>query len=203
MGKIPKSWREVTLGQYVELESLPDYDKEDEQEILKRKITEAHILTGLSVEEIDKLPFGEMFAIKDLLNSKKPEKLRRKFKLNGVRYHVQINPMKLDSDKFLSILNLTRNDPIKRSPQIILNICKPYKRRFFFFKKYYSFDPGEYIARIDDFKDLTMDTANPILVFFCFLFDELLNHTQEYSEKQLKRMNKRMERIGEELKAVS
>lgn len=203
MKRIPRSWKEVTLKQYIELELLPKYDTDNEEEILKRKITEAHILTRLSVQEIDKMPFGELYEIKRLLDSNKPQRLRRSFKHNGVRYRVQLNPVKLDADKFLSILNLSRKDPIKKTPQILLNVCRPYKRVLFFWRKYYDFEPEEYVKKIEEFEQLPMNIASPILVFFCNLSEKLLKRIQEYSDQQMKKQIKILNKTKAELRKVS
>lgn len=195
---IPTKWSEVSLQQYIELETLPKLDTDNEEEILKRKIVEAHILTGLSVEEIDKLPFGELYKIKELLSSKRPYKIRKRFKLNGIRYKVQLNPTKLNSDRFLSVLNLSRKDPVKKMPQILLNICTPYKRTLFG-RKYYDLEPDEFVKRIDDFKELKMSIANPILVFFYNLSEVLQQTILKYSENKMTQIQKEMKQTQAEL----
>ena len=201
--KIPKSWKDVTLQQYIELETLPNYDVDSESEILQRKITEAHILTGLSVKEIDKMPFGELYKIKTLLDSKKPQRLRRSFKHRGVRYRVQLNPSKLDSGRFLAILNLSRKDPVKKTPQILLNVCIPYKRVLFFWRKYYEFESEEFVDKIREFEQLPVSVANPILVFFCNLSERLLKRTQEYLGQQMSRQADILAKTKKELLKAS
>ena len=198
MKKIPRSWKEVTLQQYIELETLPKYDTKNEEEILNRKIVEAHILTGLSVEEIDKMPFGELYEIKNLLDSNKPYRLRKSFKHNGIRYKVELNPLKLESDRFLAVLNLSKLDPVKKTPQILLNICRPYKRTLFG-RKYYDFEPEEFEKRIQDFRNLKMNIVNPILVFFCNLSELLLITIQGYSDKVMTEQQMKLEEIRKEL----
>lgn len=195
---IPKSWSKVTIGQYAELELLGDYDKENPDEILKRKTTEAHILTGLDVEEIDKLTVEEIIQMRDFLDSNLPTVVKQSFKLKGIRYEVELNPTRLSKGQFVSVLNLIRGGAVKNMHQVLFNICKPYKRRFLY-RKYYSFEPGEVRERIADFKSVTMDIANPVMVFFCNLSQELSNHTQLFLDAKMKQMNQMVKQMEKEL----
>lgn len=194
---IPKDWSKVTLGQYVELELLGDYDKDPEQ-VLLRKTTEAHILTGLDVEEIDKLTIADIMVMRDLLNSKMPQIIQKRFKLKGIRYEVELNPSALNYGQFTSVLNLIRSSPVKNMHQVLFNICRPYKRRIFW-RKYYDFKPGEVRERINDFKSITMDIANPIMVFFCNLSQELSNLTLSYLDNQNRMMQTKIKEMTNEL----
>lgn len=195
---IPKDWSKVTLGQYVELELLPEYDREDPEQVLIRKTTEAHILTGLDVEEIDKLTIEEIVTMRDFLASKMPQAIQKRFKLNGIRYEVELNPTKHNRNKFVSVLNMIRANPVKNMHQVLFTICRPY-RRTLTGRKYYDFDAWESRERINDFKSITMDIANPIMVFFCNLSQELLNLIQSYLDNQNQTMQAKIKEMTNEL----
>ena len=161
---IPKSWDKITIEQFVELQDALDEKPKTDLEIVNNKILQAVILSGLTVEEVEELSLDELENVNRLLGSDLPQRIRKSFKLNGIRYKVIFDARKLNGSRYIAVMNTAKRGTIKGLHQVMYSISQPTK--FGFRKKFpfigykdYEFKAYEVEDRINDFKQLTIDIA--------------------------------------------
>ena len=188
--KVAKSWDELTVGQYQELH--PTFEKEYNNPVDKI-IEQLMILTGCSNTEVEQLTIDDLNDLtKDLefLNKPLDHKLRLRFKINGVRYKFETNARKLTGGAYMSAMHLAEKDPSTKLHQVLFNIATPCNR---FWKPKKVDQAQHYEDHVDDFLNLPMSIAYPIVSFFLTLSQVLTNNTEDYSIQILQKMRMKLE----------
>lgn len=190
---IPANWNNITIETWAALMATIEEKPETTQEIIGHKRRQLMLLTGCEAEKAKAFPLIDLHKVTTLLGTPMPMKLFKKFKLNGIRYRVETRLNRLPNGRVETIAAdariLNANQLIsavstKAKPdrwhQAIFNVCIPYKRTWWLFTKDFEFEDWEVENRIEDFKQLPMETANPIAVFFSSLSKAYLKGMEDY-----------------------
>lgn len=203
---IPTTWKEVNIEQFVELQEALNEKPVTDLEIVNNKILQAVILSGLSVEEVENLPFNELEKVNKLLNTELPNKVRKYFKLNGIKYRVIYDARRLNGSRYIAVMNSAKRGTLKSLHQVMYSISQPVK--FGFKKKFpfigyneYEFEAHEVEDRINDFKELSIDIANPVSVFFSNLSKVLTEVLEDSLLNQTKKMTTMTDELTKDLTA--
>jgi len=202
---IPKKWDKITIEQFVNLQATTKEEPKTELDKFNLNIKRVCYLTGLEVEEALKLPTSVSIDIEKLLKTEMPQRLSTTFKLNGVQYKVILDARQLDGQRYISVMNSAKRGTMKNLHQVMYNICKPIKFGFrkkfpFIGYKEYEFEAHEVEERINDFKQLTLDIANPVSVFFSTLSKSLIVALEDYSLQKMKEMTKMTNDLATDLR---
>ena len=205
---IPKDWSGISIEMWLKLKGTMEVEVKDDVHALDIGLEQYRILTGDEEADDSKVLMSDLEDIRNLLKSEMPRKVRDNFTLNGVRYKIRLNPEKVPTTDYVTIMNLAKKGD-SFLHQVLFTICQPVKKGWYetkdklLPKQYgwheYDFEPWELEQRIKDFKGLTMDIVNPIRLFFLNVSIELTEITQAYLEKQAKKMMKELELVKEDL----
>jgi len=193
--KMPKSWDELTVGQYQELH--PTFEKEYKNPVDK-VIEQLMILTNCSNSEIEALTVDDLHALQEqltFLNKPIDQRLRAVFKVKGIRYRFEVNARKLTGGAYISAMHLAEKDPNTKLHQVLFNIAKPINR----FGRDKKVGKDFYEDHVDDFKSLPMSVAFPIVSFFLSLCQVLTTRIEDYSIQTLQKMNKNLKEAKADL----
>jgi len=139
-----------------------------------------------------------------LINTPKPQVGRKRFKLNGIRYRFKLLSGPRTGGEYAALMNAAKGGQLNNLHHIMFLISEPIKLGFIKKFPFIGFKPYEFEAvdvpdRIQDFKQLTLDIANPAAVFFSRLSKELTNLFLDYSTDQLKEMSENMKKLEADL----
>lgn len=184
---IPKSWSDISVGQYI---MLMEVEEADINPVIKL-IRSVAILLKKEVKEVELMTVKEAKDIKEqmkFLSEPLPSELIKDFKLDGKRYSLILNASEINGGQYASISNKLKgaeNDPnlIRNSLHEILTSVstytgvKPKKLP----KDYYSETAKVFYDK------LPISIAYPCCVFFCEVSKRLTLSIVDYlSEKSLK-----------------
>ena len=199
----PKSWKDITINQYIDL--LPSATKgKSEFEAIYHNLK---TLFGLSKEESRKLSVDDVERLMrkvEFINEAPSGKPVKKFRLNGTRYEVEINIKKHKADNYMLVME--RLKELQRDPEtveknlhlIMAVVCHPTK---------WSWKKFKYVKAENDllntaelfYNDMPISIAYPISVFFCVLSKSLTSYIQNYSTTKMETVEKELLQIKEDL----
>jgi hypothetical protein len=223
---IPDNWNKVTIEDYVAfMKSLPGKDEEiAATELLDQQILRACYITGCEIEEAENLTTAEYSKVNKLAGTSLPQQLKLTFKLKGIRYRLlyqskkitgkrlkaikTLDARKMDGGEYAAQMNCAKRGYLDSLHQVMFNLSEPLKwglRKKFPFIGYYPYEFKDYEIedRINDFKSLPMEVANPAAVFFCEVSKRLMTALEDFSIREMKKMTRKMKALEEELTASS
>ena len=194
---IPSNWDKVTIEGYVAFTNSLKEKPENNVDIINLQIKRVCYLTGCEPEEAEALSTKGLGAINKLVNTPKPQKLITRFKLNGINYRFKLLSGVRTGGEYAAIMNAVKGGQLENLHHVMFLISEPIKRHWLFFWKWkaYEFEATDIPQRIQDFKQLTLDIANPAAVFFSRLSKELTSLLLDYSVDQLKEMTENMSKL--------
>ena len=188
--QVPKSWDDISIGQYIELRPVLLADMND----IERLIHLLAVLLKQPTQEIKKLKIEEYRNIhKDLkfLDSELPREVQNRFEINGKWYEIVLNANELNGGQYMSItskLKDSQNDPeyvYNNLHEILASISIPVEKKRLGWK-HLEIEPSYYKDTAEAFyKHLPMSIAYPIGVFFYNLSQSLMKSIQDYSNQKL------------------
>lgn len=194
--KVARNWNELTVGQYQDLH--PTFSKEYNNPVDK-VIEQLMILTGASIQDVEKLTLDDLNEFQEdlkFLSEPLDERLRLKFRIKGVKYRFEVDANKLTGGAYMSAMHLAEKDPNTKLHQVLFNIAKPIN----LFGKDKKVDTVQfYEDHVDDFKDLPMSIAYPIVSFFFRHWKVLINDIADYSSEKLMMMNEMLKEVNKDL----
>jgi len=194
--KVARSWNELTVGQYQELH--PTFNKEYNNPVDKI-IEQLMILTGCDLQAVEQLTVDQLTEFQEdlkFLSEPLDERLRLKFRIKGIKYRFEVNASKLTGGAYMSAMHLAEKDPNTKLHQVLFNIAKPIN----FFGRDKKVDSVQfYEDHVDDFKDLPMSIAFPIVSFFFRLWQTLTADILDYSNESLMMMKETLEEVNRDL----
>lgn len=203
--KIPKSWDELTIGQYIELRPVLNANFDN-------PITEIiHLLAVLlqqPTQEVCKMTVDDYLNVRNDLSfiweTELPREIQRRFKVNGKWYEVVTNARQLNGGQYISLvtkLKDTNGNPdatIDMLHQILTSISIPVSKGKLGWNKL-EIEPTYYQDTAKEFYDhLPMSIAYPIGVFFYNLSQSLMTAIQDYSNKKLTEAEKIKKEVMED-----
>jgi len=229
---IPSNWDKITIENYVGfMKSFPKKgDKPKASDLLTQQIVRAGLITGCEPEQAENLKLADYAKVNQLARTPLPQKLVLRFKLKDIKYRLlyqskhrsggrlkeieRLNPNKtldarqMDGGEYAAQMNVIQRGHLDGLHQIMFNLCEPIKwgfRKQFPFVGYYGYEFTDYETedRINDFKSLPMDVANPASVFFCRVSNQLTITLVSSSIQKTKKIATKMKTLENELKAAS
>lgn len=202
--RVPKDWNKIPLKNFVHyLEYIEEEPEsiEDRFDLLYKRTC---AILDCNVEEAKALSIEDQQKLVKLMRTKLPTRLMLGFKFKGVRYRPTIQAKKLTGARYTAIKDIAKRGSAKNLHHILFLICQPVK---FGFKKSFPFigwKPFEWEAeqmedKIKEFKELPMEIANPISLFFLNLSANLRNLLDDYSIQTLKKMTDQMAELQADL----
>jgi hypothetical protein len=183
--RIPKNWNDITVGQFQEYQKTLNeepFDAIEEQSLLERR---AMALTGWDQDQIDRLKITELYQINQIVNKPLPTKIPKRIRVAGKLYRVILDPTKEDAVRYKMVMNACKEKEVQLH-RLMFSLCVPIK----WWGKDIDLDPWEIQDRLNEFKDVPMTIANPIIVFFWTLSNVLTKDILQYSDQILTKMNK-------------
>jgi len=193
-------WNKITIEQFVKTQAIINQEPEDELDLHAQKKLVAEIITRKSIEEIENMLMSDIDNIYlECLTPSLPQKIVKRFKLNGVKYEFDLEATDLTSGRYMSIMESIKGNPLDNLHSVLFNIAHPIKRNALGVFKRYNFEANEVHKRIEDFKQMPIFIANPIAVFFCNLSKALTDVSVDSSLAKLNLMKREMEELTADL----
>jgi len=193
-------WSKITIEQFVKTQAIINQEPVDELDLHAQKKLIAEIITGKSIEEIENMLMSDIDNIYlECLTPSLPQKIVKRFKLNGVKYEFDLEATDLTSGRYMSIMESIKGNPLDNLHSVLFNIAHPIKRNALGVFKRYNFEANEVHKRIEDFKQMPIFIANPIAVFFCNLSRALTDVSVDSSLAKLNLMKREMEELTADL----
>lgn len=167
--KIPNSWKDVTIGQFMELRQVSEsgFDATNQQIAILCGCTQQDIMK-MSVETRNKIVNKLSFVDSDPVG-----KLRLKFFHKGKRWAVTSNVNKMTVGQYIDIGNFVKMGVSENYHNIFAIICRP--MRLGLFKRPYSID------RHGEYSDSMLSLPVPIaLAVAAFFLDSLTVFTESF-----------------------
>lgn len=173
------SWRDITVGQFMDLQTLAkrEADSDNQYEKAENAIS---IFYGLTPKEIDELPTSEFnFLSKrcaEIMKMPLDDKPQKVITVNGKRYEIIYDPKQLRHRQFVEIQHFVSNGMFENIHNILASIVMPI---------------GRFGKRIKNTAELHDEISNDMLdakitdvynscVFFCKLYLNSLLHIRGY-----------------------
>ena len=192
--KIPAGWEELTINQFQEL--LPS--KMEGMNDISKTIHEITTLTGLSYDEVRTYTNKEVNEVRiktKWLSEERPNVLKNRYKIKGQWYRFEVNANNVNLDQYAYSMNTLQD--LKENPEtvesnlhlLLANVSRPIKRNWL--GKWVDVKEYDLLKMSEIFKhNMTMDIANPIIVFFCTLSKNLTKVTSDYLTSKVEKMEK-------------
>ncbi len=192
--KIKTEWQEITIMDFLQINDLIKSDLDNIDKV-------AGIVAILSSKELDELltidlrVFEKLAKEIDFIYREIPKmKLENHYKINGVDYTIQYNMNKLTTQQYIDLLHLSNKNIDENIHKILSLFLIPSKmKKTLFGKKYVAEKYGSYdVQEVADIilNNFSIQTANEIMVFFCKVFENLMEHIVHYLGKQMKTISK-------------
>ena len=204
--KIPTSWEDITLGQYIELRPILQTKEDD----IKRVINILCVLTGKKREEIRNVTipdFHKLVKKMSFLNDPLPKQLnKRRFLIGGKWYEFKLDAKKMLFGEYISVMEILQksgdNEDLlfNNLHKILTVICRPVYKTLFGFK---SVDiDGDLIRETANnfYNNMPITIAYPIGVFFYQRYPTL---TKTIKTSLMKEANKNFLLLVYPLKTIS
>jgi hypothetical protein len=157
--KKKRSWSDVKIGQFQAIQKI--YEEVTTKH--EQMIGVLAILEGVpEVELMEKTREDvKMLVTKhSYIDQPLPEKVQKTFKINGITYHVELNPDNMSAYQFADMMQLLRDGQVdKHIHEIMAVIAMPKDAKY---------KGHEMLERAKLFRtDLSIGIAYPVLLFFC------------------------------------
>ena len=204
--KIPTSWEDITLGQYIELRPILQTKEDD----IKRVINILCVLTGKKREEIRNVTipdFHKLVKKMSFLNDPLPKQLnKRRFLIGGKWYEFKLDAKKMLFGEYISVMEILQksgdNEDLlfNNLHKILTVICRPVYKTLFGFKSV-NID-GDLIRETANnfYNNMPITIAYPIGVFFYqrypTLTETIKTSLMEEAEKKIKEVKTDLQKAG-------
>lgn len=186
-GMFPKSYSQLTIGKYQQLQNLMAMDV---AEGIERDIRILALLGDTSVALVEAMSiedFNKARARISFIYSEGSHILPSFFWLKGIMYRINTDPRKARASTYIDITTYTKNqkDRIDNLHLLMAAICTPFKMGICEDKK------QTLEERASLFREhLTMDKVIPVSVFFLKLSEKLQTSIQSYLMQVIRRKRK-------------
>lgn len=203
--KLPKSWKDITISQYQDL--LPSALKGKNE--IETVIHTLSVVTGMPKDEVRKLSLKEARELNkklSFLNTPYKGRYKKRFRIGFKWFRVDPDANSLSAGGYMDAMSILKDisrdeETIEKNLHLLLAIvCRPVKLTW----KGWKDKEVDLIETSKLFYDrLTMDIANPIIVFFCLLSKDLTPIIESYSRKQLEKTERELMDIEKDLRSSS
>jgi len=192
---IPKDWGGVTIQQFQEIQDLIKEGCEDKNLL---NVAIISVLSGWPIEQVEALSvksYKKILSVLTFISEPITGKVKKHFKLNGVKYRVVSDIYDLTSGQYISLMHFVKDEEtiLKNLHNIVALFCIPYE------KKWYGWRKGKYNAQqheaiAQEMKRATMDIVNPLSAFFLAKYLKSVETTLAYSVNQLQKAKTQAEK---------
>lgn len=205
---IPNNWDNVTLEGFAAFNRSLKEEPANDIESIELMIKQVMYITDCEVEEAELATIDDFKQLKKLINTEKPQRLIKTFKLNGIKYRFKLLSGTRSGGELTAINNVSKRGVIDNLHQIMFLISEPlkfgFKKQFPFIGwKPYTFDNVEVPDRINDFKQMTLKVANPAAVFFSKVRKELQPLLANYLIEVMMEQQREMKELEQDLKSLT
>jgi len=202
--KLPKSWNDISIGQFIDLLPSNFKDKNEVEQLIHTLKT----VSSSSVEEVRKLSIRDAkeYASKLTFLQELPTgKAKLEFKLKGVRYKVEPDAQKCSAGTYITTMHIFQDlekdpDLVNKNLHIILaQVIKPTYFNWRKLKREYKEVDIMELSKVL-YEELPVSIAYPIIVFFCNLSKLLIPVISDYSTKKIEEVSKELSLIEKDLK---
>ena len=185
--KIPKTWSDLTIGQFQKLTSVQHgiYDFAVEQEIAVLSV-----LTELTTEQLESMPkirLVEMARATDFIKQPISEKLNKRFKIKGRVFDVQFKAEQITAEQFIILNKYTENEATTTDNlHYILAVLTNERTGIWGKLKSFDFDFEGKALLFQEY--LSIDKAFAPSVFFCEVYKSWLGVTETYLMQRAKEL---------------
>ena len=176
--RIPETLEEIKLKDYIQMVNLLSNSEDEHELVIKIKL--ASIATGLSLEDIVKIPaieLNEIFEyVVNMLNTK--PKFNPIIKVNGKEYGFIPDIESLQTSEYLDLTLYYGNDFLKT----IAILYRPVKQRI---KNLYSIEEYKGLKDIEIYNEFPASAYVSCMLFFYDLMNDLLKIIPQYLEENL------------------
>lgn len=179
---LPKNWDDITIEQYVAVYKTLSEEPRTSEAQLNLLIKRTCLLTNKDPEWVDEnLTMTDLAKMQDFLKLDLPTKLITKFRFQGRKYVVDIDPTKYDAGRYISVMNQLKDSKIDNLHKVVFFVCREVNA----WGKTIEIPENEFAERVESFKQLPMKVVNPISVFFCNLSETLTEDIIKYSTQKV------------------
>ena len=202
--KLPKSWNDISIGQFIDLLPSNFKDKNEVEQLIHTLKT----VTKRPIEEVRKLSIKdarEYASRLGFLQDLPQGKAKMKFKLKGVRYEVEPDAQKCSAGTYITTMHIFQDlekdpDLVNKNLHIILaQVIKPTYFNWRKLKREYKDVDIMELAKVL-YEELPVSIAYPIIVFFCNLSKLLIPVINDYSTKKIEEVRKELLSIEKDLR---
>lgn len=195
MEKLPKSWKDITIKQFIEISKITEKESVDN---IDTKIKLLCVFTGRNDDYFLSLNYKEFNRLCNKLsflnNLDISQRLIYNFKIGGTRYVVNPFINELQTAEYIDLHTFLKSkESINENLHKILAIFVKPKHKWFGLKKVYM-KRGE-IAEVL-LNQMPITVAYPLCVFFCELLKNSIVTTKDYLDKQMKAVLKEAKKAG-------
>lgn len=175
---IPESLEEIKLKDYIKIVNLFSNAEDEHELVVKIKLTS--IITGLSLEDVVKIPASELNEIFDTITNvlnQKP-KFQPIIKVDGVEYGFIPDMESLMTSEYLDLTLYFGND-IAKTTAILY---RPIKNKV---KSLYTIQEYKGVKNIEVYDNFPASAYVSCMLFFYDLMNDLLKTIPQYLEENL------------------
>jgi hypothetical protein len=187
-----REFNRLTIKEYVSTLSQMPY--ESDLEYSQRRVS---VVLGVPIQTIKDLPYSiftdYLIELKTIEDNLKGFKLKSKLKIGKTWYKVENDIMKITAAQFIDASEFSK-EAQKDLHKFLAVFLRPMTWRF---GKALSYD-GKRHKEISEevFENMTMKEAQPLLVFFCKVLQELSIHIGTYLEEEVREIVKDLQKSG-------
>jgi len=197
--KLPKSWADVTIKNYILIQELIKKNNTDK---IEESIELLSILTGETQSYFENLDIEELkgliYSIKFINSPDVPKRLVTTFRVKGKRFDVSLYLNKLKAGQYTMLMDLCKdqNKINENLHQIMAVLCVPRKNWFIAGQ----WDGSKHIELSEFLKEnMTMEKVFPLSVFFLRTLEKSMEVMQTYLTQKMKELQKMLKKEAEEL----
>lgn len=184
--KIPKSWSDINIGQFQEIQRL---DKSDELDYL---ISMVSVVCHLDVDTVESLTLTHLRDIgsKMAFLNTMPDKFVNYFKLKDTTYFVDCNIANISAGQYIDLNKYIEEGAEENLHKILTVFCLPTKRKWFK-RKQLKYGEGYDISKMsNEMLQAPVSVAYPLALFFCKLLEKSMPVIQDCLVKEMESLNK-------------
>lgn len=187
-----REFSKLTIKEYIS--TLNQMPYENDLEFVQRRLS---VVLRVPIESIKELPFNihndYANSLNEIENNLVGFRIKNKVKLKGKWYKIDTDIMKITAAQWIDATEFSKQAQ-KELHKFIAVFLKPMTWRFGDVGKYDGLKHRE-ISEIV-LENMTMKDAQPLLVFFCKVLNELSIHIKTYLQEEVEKIVKDLQKSG-------
>ena len=190
--KIAKSWKDVSITQFIELYDIVQDETIDK---LDKSIRIFSILSGLTIDEVESMTLDawvqaqrDVAWVNDFPKATNP----RSFRLGGYLWKPRTDIRKITAGEYISITEFTkdRENIVINTPKLIALFLTPYKGWWLFKRKInLTFE-----AKVQILATANVQQIYPMTLFFCTLLIKLVEAIPSFLNSTMNQMKEKLQK---------